>query len=66
MNRNSEGHGYGLKESLFEFASSLGTVGISIGITNANALSGVYGPRLSACFWDGLNFLLFLSVLQKF
>ncbi len=34
-------HGFGLKESLFEFASALGTVGLSIGVTSADAPGGV-------------------------
>ena len=34
-------YGFGLKESLFEFASALGTVGLSIGVTSADAAGGV-------------------------
>lgn len=31
------GHGYSLQDSMFEFASSLGTVGLSVGITSSDA-----------------------------
>jgi trk system potassium uptake protein TrkH len=34
-------YGYSLRESLFEFASALGTVGLSVGVTSAAAPAGV-------------------------
>lgn len=34
-------YGFGLQESLFEFASSLGTVGLSVGVTTASAPGAV-------------------------
>ncbi|OQX08935.1 MAG: cation transporter [Desulfobacteraceae bacterium IS3] len=64
------GYGYGLKESLFEFASSLGTVGISIGITNANAPSGVLWTETIGMFMGRLEFFVifisFAKILRDF
>ena len=43
-------YGYPLQDSLFEFASALSTVGISVGITTADAPAGVLWVEMLAMF----------------
>jgi trk system potassium uptake protein TrkH len=49
-------HGYSLRESLFEFASALSTVGISVGVTAPNAPAGVLWVEIAAMFLGRLEF----------
>ncbi|MGB7087376.1 MAG: TrkH family potassium uptake protein [Phormidesmis sp.] len=50
------GYGYPLQESLFEYASTLGTVGLSIGITAADAPVGVLWTQIFGMFLGRLEF----------
>ncbi len=49
-------HGYPLEDSLFEFASALSTVGVSVGITAADAPAGVLWTEMAAMFLGRLEF----------
>jgi len=58
-------HGFGLKESLFEFASSLGTVGLSIGLTSPTAPGAVIWTETIGMFLGRLEFfVIFLSAAK--
>jgi trk system potassium uptake protein len=58
-------YGYGLQESAFEFASSLGTVGLSIGITSASAPSGVLWTETLGMILGRLEFfVIFLGIAK--
>lgn len=48
--------GYPLADSLFEFASALSTVGISVGITSATAPAGVLWIEMGAMVFGRLEF----------
>ncbi|MGM0435963.1 MAG: TrkH family potassium uptake protein [Bacillota bacterium] len=57
--------GFSVTESFFEYASALGTVGLSIGVTNA-ALSGVaYWSMTLGMFLGRLEFLVVFVVFVK-
>jgi trk system potassium uptake protein TrkH len=58
-------HGYGVKESLFEFASSLGTVGLSIGITSPEAPSLVLWTQIFGMLLGRLEFFVIIISLAK-
>ncbi|MFQ5422340.1 MAG: TrkH family potassium uptake protein, partial [Anaerolineae bacterium] len=49
-------HSYSLKESLFEFASALSTVGTSVGVTAPNAAAGVLWAEIAGMFLGRLEF----------
>lgn len=49
-------YGYPLGDSLFEFTSALGTVGISVGITGADAPAGVLWIEMAAMVLGRLEF----------
>ncbi len=56
-------HGFSLPESMFESASSLGTVGISVGVTSASAPPFVLWALTSGMFLGRLEFfIVFVSV----
>jgi len=56
-------HGYSLSDSLFEFASSLGTVGISIGVTTPGAPVMVLWTEIIGMFLGRLEFfIVFVSI----
>jgi trk system potassium uptake protein TrkH len=58
-------HGYGFKESLFEYASALGTVGLSVGITSNSAPSGVLWAEIAGMLLGRLEFLvIFISSIK--
>lgn len=59
------GYGYGLKESLFEFASAIGTVGLSVGITSAKAPGGVLWTEIMGMFLGRLEFFVIIIGLGK-
>lgn len=58
-------HGYPLKESMFEFASSLGTVGLSVGITSASAPAAVLWTETVGMFLGRLEILVIIYALTK-
>jgi trk system potassium uptake protein TrkH len=58
-------NGYGLKESLFELASALGTVGLSVGITQANSPPLVLWVETFAMFLGRLEFFVILISIGK-
>lgn len=58
-------YGFGLKESLFEFASSVGTVGLSVGITAPTAPPGVLWAETMGMFLGRLEFLVVFASVGK-
>ncbi|WP_027340652.1 TrkH family potassium uptake protein [Halonatronum saccharophilum] len=58
-------YGYGLRESMFEFASSLGTVGLSIGITSPDAPVVIIWTQIIGMFLGRLEFLVIFFALFK-
>jgi trk system potassium uptake protein TrkH len=57
--------GYSIRDSLFEFASALGTVGLSVGITSASAPGVVLWAESLAMFLGRLEFfVVFLSAFK--
>jgi trk system potassium uptake protein TrkH len=58
-------HGYELKDSLFEFASSLGTVGLSIGITAPSASPLVLWTEILGMFLGRLEFFIIIISIGK-
>ncbi|WP_027367867.1 TrkH family potassium uptake protein [Desulfocurvibacter africanus] len=58
-------YGYPLRESLFEYASSIGTVGLSIGITSADAPPAVLWTQIMGMFLGRLEFfIVFIAALH--
>lgn len=56
-------YGYSLKESLFEFASALGTVGLSVGVTSASAPAGLLWAETIGMILGRLEFfVIFIGV----
>ena len=58
-------HGYALDESLFEFASALSTVGISVGITSASAPASLLWVEMGAMILGRLEFFAVVVGLTK-
>ena len=58
-------YGYPLQDSLFEFASALSTVGISVGITSADAPAGVLWVEMLAMFLGRLEFFTIVIGVLK-
>jgi trk system potassium uptake protein TrkH len=58
-------YGYPLRDSLFEFASALGTVGLSVGITAADAPAGVLWIETLGMFLGRLEFFTIFVGLGK-
>jgi trk system potassium uptake protein TrkH len=58
-------HGYSLRDSLFEFASALGTVGLSIGVTKASAPPLVLWSETIAMFLGRLEFFVVIISIVK-
>jgi trk system potassium uptake protein TrkH len=58
-------YGYPLQDSLFEFASALSTVGISVGITSASAPAGVLWVEMIAMFLGRLEFITVVVGVAK-
>ena len=50
-------YGYSLQDSLFEFISSLSTVGLSVGITSPDAPAGVLWTEIVGMVLGRLEFL---------
>jgi trk system potassium uptake protein len=57
--------GYPLKDSLFEFASTLGTVGLSVGITTPDIHPGILWIQSFAMLLGRLEFFAFLIGVMK-
>ncbi|MFO7907545.1 MAG: TrkH family potassium uptake protein [Pirellulaceae bacterium] len=58
-------HGYGLKESLFEYASAVGTVGLSVGVTSASAPAAVLWAEIVGMLLGRLEFfVIFVSAAK--
>ncbi|MBN2429022.1 MAG: TrkH family potassium uptake protein [Deltaproteobacteria bacterium] len=58
-------YGHPLRESLFEFASVLGTVGLSTGITSPTAPAGVLGTEILGMFLGRLEFFIVIIGLSR-
>ncbi len=59
------GYGYPLQDSLFEYASTLGTVGLSVGVTAADAPAGVLWTQTVGMFLGRLEFFtVFVGVFS--
>jgi trk system potassium uptake protein TrkH len=58
-------YGYNLKDSLFEFASALGTVGLSVGVTSAQMPDGALWAETLAMFLGRLEFMVVIISLFK-
>lgn len=60
-------NGYSLQDSMFEFASSLGTVGLSVGITNSNTSNIILWTEIGGMFLGRLEFfVIFFAVIKIF
>jgi trk system potassium uptake protein TrkH len=57
--------GFSVHDSLFEFASALGTVGLSVGITSAEAPDTVLWAETAAMFLGRLEFVVVLMGVLK-
>jgi len=58
-------HGYTLSKSMFEFASSLGTVGLSIGITGPDAPATILWTETIGMFLGRLEFFVIFFATAK-
>lgn len=58
-------HGYSLKAALFEYASTLGTVGLSVGVTSADAPLGVLWVQIVGMFLGRLELIVVFVALSK-
>ena len=58
-------YGYTMPDSLFEFASALGTVGLSVGVTSANMHGGVLWVEIGAMFLGRLEFFVIIVSALK-
>jgi len=58
-------HGYSLPESLFEFGSALGTVGLSVGVTTAEAPPGVLWTEIVGMVLGRLEFFTIFIGLTR-
>jgi trk system potassium uptake protein TrkH len=60
-------NGYTIKESMFEFASSLSTVGLSIGVTSPDAPIAVLWTQIVGMFFGRLEFfVIFFAIIKIF
>jgi trk system potassium uptake protein TrkH len=57
--------GIGLKESLFEFASALGTVGLSVGVTSPQASPVILWTEILGMFLGRLEFFVIITGIMK-
>jgi trk system potassium uptake protein TrkH len=58
-------YGYSLPESLFEFASTLGTVGLSVGVTTADAPAGMLWTQIVGMALGRLEFFTMIVGVIK-
>lgn len=59
------GYGYSIQDSLFEFASAMGTVGLSVGVTSAQMPTGALMAETAAMFLGRLEFIIIIISLIK-
>lgn len=60
-------YGYPLPDSLFEFASTLSTVGLSVGVTAADAPTGLLWTQTAGMFLGRLEFFtIFIGCIRLF
>ena len=60
-------YGYSIPESLFEYASTLSTVGLSIGVTSADAPTGLLWTQIIGMFLGRLEFFtVFIGIIRLF
>ncbi|MDQ7784363.1 MAG: TrkH family potassium uptake protein [Desulfomonilaceae bacterium] len=57
--------GYGLRESLFEFASAIGTVGLSVGVTSAEMPDAALWAEILVMFLGRLEFIVVIVSVLK-
>ncbi|MGF1479707.1 MAG: TrkH family potassium uptake protein [Cyanophyceae cyanobacterium] len=58
-------YGYSLQESLFEYASAIGTVGLSVGVTAADAPVGLLWAEIVGMFLGRLEFFtVFIGTIR--
>ena len=57
--------GYGLQDALFEFASAIGTVGLSVGVTSAQMPDVALWAEILAMFLGRLEFIVVIVSLLK-
>ncbi|RJQ83635.1 MAG: TrkH family potassium uptake protein [Desulfobacteraceae bacterium] len=57
--------GYSLDDSLFEFASAIGTVGLSVGVTSAQMPDAALWAEMLAMFLGRLEFIIVIVSLIK-
>jgi trk system potassium uptake protein TrkH len=57
--------GIGLKESLFEFASALGTVGLSVGVTSSQASPVILWTEVFGMLLGRLEFFVIITGIMK-
>ncbi|MDF1615940.1 TrkH family potassium uptake protein [Petrocella sp. FN5] len=58
-------NGYPLRESLFEYASSIGTVGLSVGITSASAPISVLWAQIIGMLFGRLEIMIIFYAIIK-
>lgn len=58
-------YGYSLKDALFECASSLGTVGLSVGVTSASTPAFILWTQIFAMLLGRLEFFVIVVNLLK-
>lgn len=58
-------HGYDLPESLFEFASTVGTVGLSIGLTSPDAADPILWLQTIGMLLGRLEFFVVVVGIVK-
>ena len=58
-------YGYSLKQGLFEFASTVGTVGLSVGVTTANAPPGILWTQILGMLFGRLEFFTIIVATMK-
>lgn len=58
-------YGYSLKKGLFEFASTVGTVGLSVGVTTASAPSGMLWTQIIGMLLGRMEFFAVIVSTMK-
>ena len=58
-------YGHSIRDSLFEFASALGTVGLSVGVTGAHAPNGILWTAIVGMFLGRLEFYVVFIAIAK-
>jgi trk system potassium uptake protein TrkH len=58
-------HGYSMQEALFEFASALGGVGLTVGVTGPGAPPGILWTEIAGMFLGRLEFFVVILGIGK-